>query len=67
MRRWWRRQEQMPATRRAYPPMVGSGAERRRWDLAEQAAREVVSQVGGDEFTVLLATRSLYLSDIPTH
>ena len=57
----------MPATRRAYPPMVGSGAERRRWDLAEQAAREVVSQVGGDEFTVLLATRSLYLSDIPTH
>ena len=42
-------------------------AERHRWDMATQAAIKVVEEIDGDETTLLLATRSLYESDIPTY
>ncbi|MBK8293662.1 MAG: hypothetical protein IPK93_02385 [Solirubrobacterales bacterium] len=41
-------------------------AERHRWDMAAQAAAHVVEEIEGDETTLMLATRSLYESDIPT-
>jgi hypothetical protein len=40
--------------------------QKRRWDFAEAMARKVAEEIGGDETTVWLATRSLYKSDIPT-
>lgn len=49
-----------------YPDDVRTSRERHRWDLAHRAAVEVATSIGGDEVTVLLATRSLYESDIPT-
>ena len=51
---------------RNYPADVRTPAQRHRWNMARRAARAVVQQIGGDEITVLLATRSLYRSDIPT-
>lgn len=51
----------------AYPDFVRTESERRRWDVSCEAALNVVEQIGGDEVTVMLATRSLYKSDIPTH
>jgi len=51
---------------RRCPSYVVTEAERHRWDLAEQTARHVAEDTGGDEATVWLATRSLYKSDIPT-
>lgn len=49
-----------------YPPYVLTPEQRRRWDAAEAAARRVAEEIGGNEETVWLATRSLYKSDIPT-
>ena len=49
-----------------YPPDVNSPAERHRWDMARQAALRVAESIEGDDTTILLATRSLYESDIPT-
>jgi hypothetical protein len=66
----WRRLDSRPNDRsrsgRPYPPYVTTEADRRRWDLSEQAARRVAANIGGDEATIWLATRSLYRSDIPT-
>ena len=55
-----------PRTGRPYPSDVTTGAERRRWDLAERMAVRVAQDIGGDQQTVWLATRSLYNSDSPT-
>lgn len=49
-----------------YPDCVKTPEERRRWDVARLAAINVAEGIGGDEYTVYLATRSLYKSDIPT-
>lgn len=66
MKRWpWRRKQER-VTAPVYPSWVRTEAERHRWDLARQAAANVAAEIDGDEATVLLATRSLYLSDIPT-
>jgi len=45
---------------------VVTEAERHRWDMATAAAVQVVEELEGDETTLLLATRSLCESDIPT-
>ena len=49
-----------------YPPYVVTPEQQRRWDAAGAAARKVAEEIGGNETTVWLATRSLYKSDIPT-
>lgn len=49
-----------------YPPYVVTPEQKRRWDAASAAARNVAAGIGGNERTVWLATRSLYKSDIPT-
>ena len=49
-----------------YPEYVRTESERTRWDVSREAAAVVARGLGGDEFTVLLATRSLYESDIAT-
>lgn len=49
-----------------FPPFVFTEEQKRRWVLSAAAARRVAEQIGGDELTVFLATRSLHNSDIPT-
>jgi len=49
-----------------YPENVKTPEQRKRWDAARLAAIKVTESIGGDEYTVYLATRSLYNSDIPT-
>ena len=49
-----------------YPPYVVTPEQKRRWDAALAAARNIAPAIGGNEQTVWLATRSLYKSDIPT-
>jgi len=66
MRPWWRHRERESAPEQIYPSYVRTEADRHRWDLARRAAANVVAEIGGDEVTVLLATRSLYRSDIST-
>lgn len=67
MKLWPWRRKQEPVPEPVYPSCVRTEADRHRWDLASQAAANVVAEIGGDEVTVLLATRSLYRSDIPTN
>lgn len=55
-----------PDRRLRYPDDVQTQEERLRWDLSYEAAVKVATGIGGNEMTVLLATRSLYESDIPT-
>ena len=50
----------------SYPDCVKTPEQRRRWDVARLAPINVAEGIGGDEYTVYLATRSLYKSDIPT-
>ena len=49
-----------------YPPYVVTDEQKRRWNAAKAMARQLAEEIGGDETTVWLATRSLYKSDIPT-
>ena len=49
-----------------YPDGVETPEQRKRWDAARLAAIKVAREIEGDEYTVYLATRSLYNSDIPT-
>ena len=47
-----------------YPPFARTAAERRRWDLAEQIAREIFGDDG--PASVWAATRAIYRSEIET-
>lgn len=49
-----------------YPHGVETPEQRKRWDAARLAAIKLAEGIEGDEYTVYLATRSLYNSDIPT-
>ena len=49
-----------------YPDGVRTPEQRKRWDVARLAAIKLAQDIEGDEYTVYLATRSLYNSDVPT-
>ena len=49
-----------------YPDGVRTPEQRKRWDVARLAAIKLAQDIEGDEYTVYLATRSFYNSDIPT-
>ena len=50
----------------AYPDFVVGQRDRLRWDLACAAAVNLGKQIGGNQDTLFLTARALYLSDIPT-
>lgn len=49
-----------------YPQYVTTDEQKRRWRLSIAAAEKFASDVGGDDKTVWMATRSFYNSDMPT-
>ena len=49
-----------------YPDFFRTPEERKRWDAARLATIKLAGDIEGDEYTVYLATRSLYNSDVPT-